>query len=63
MKEEKIKINVGLVLSIIVAIAGLIYYIGWGIHYHKWADIGIYSITVFLMGIGIIGSLLSITKS
>jgi len=63
MKIKEIKWNAGLIISIIVAIAGLVYYIGWGMHYHVWTDIGIYSVTVFLMGIGIIGSLISITKS
>ena len=63
MKIKEIKIGPGIIISIIAALAGLVYYIGWGLYYHVWADIGIYSITAFLMGIGIVGTLLSITKS
>ena len=63
MKIKEIKIGPGIIISIIAALAGLVYYIGWGLYYHVWADIGIYSVTAFLMGIGIVGTLLSITKS
>ncbi len=61
MKE--IKINAGLVLSILAILIGIIYYIGWGIHYHVWADIGIYSVTAFFVALGILGSMASIMKS
>ena len=42
---------------------GIIYYVAWGIYYHKWIDIGIYSITAFLVSIGILGSMASVLKS
>ncbi len=61
MKE--IKISPGLVLSLLAILAGVIYYIAWGIYYHVWADIGIYSITAFLIASGLLGSIASITKS
>lgn len=64
MKEIKeIKISAGLVLSILAILAGITYYIAWGIHYHVWADIGIYSVTAFLVALGILGSMASILKS
>lgn len=63
MKEIKIKLSWGLVLSVLAILAGIVYYIAWGIHYHVWADIGIYSITAFLVSLGILGSMASIFKS
>ena len=63
MKEIKIKLGWGLVLSMLTILAGIVYYIAWGIHYHVWADIGIYSITAFLISLGVLGSMASILKS
>ena len=63
MKEIKIKLSWKLVLSVLAILAGIVYYIAWGIHYHVWAGIGIYSITAFLVSLGILGSMASIFKS
>ena len=63
MKEIKIKLSWGLVLSIIAILAGIVYYIAWGVHYHVWADLGIYSVTAFLVSLGVLGSMASIFKS
>ncbi|MCD6473881.1 MAG: hypothetical protein J7K47_03135 [Thermoplasmata archaeon] len=63
MKEIKIKLSWELVLSIIAILAGIVYYIAWGVHYHVWADLGIYSVTAFLVSLGVLGSMASIFKS
>jgi len=55
-------INMWTILSILALVAGIIFYVLWGITYSVWYDIGIYSVTiVFVLG-GIIGILLSLTK-
>ncbi|MBD3228622.1 MAG: hypothetical protein GF329_10590 [Candidatus Lokiarchaeota archaeon] len=58
----KIKINKltwKTIISALFLLAGIIFYIMWGITYGVWADIGIYSITIVFVIAGIIGILLS----
>jgi hypothetical protein len=53
-------LNFFTILSIITLLAGIIFYIYWGIRFGVWTDIGIYSITiVFVLG-GIFGILLTL---
>jgi hypothetical protein len=40
-------------------IAGILFYISWGIRFGAWYDIGIYSITIVLVLSGILGILLT----
>ena len=59
----KIKIrnfNFYTVLSILAIIAGFAIYIFWILRYGVWADIGIYSLTIFLVLTGILGLILSL---
>ena len=53
-------INEWTILSLLSIIAGVIFYIYWGIRYGVWADIGIYSITIVLVFSGVCGMLLSL---
>lgn len=53
-------INEWSILSIILILAGILFYIFWGITYNVWMDIGIYSITIIITFSGICGFLLSI---
>jgi len=53
------KYNYKTILSILLVLAGILFYIYWGISYGVWVDIGIYSVTiVFVLG-GILGFILS----
>ena len=52
--------NMYTILSILFLLAGLIFWITWGLRYDVWTDIGIYSITVVLVIPGIIGIILSL---
>lgn len=36
-------------------ILGIALYLGWGIMFNVWADMGIYSIAVILVGFGLVG--------
>lgn len=54
--------NIFTILSGLLFLAGIGFYIFWGIRFGVWADIGIYSVSiVFILG-GIIGALLSLYK-
>jgi hypothetical protein len=54
-------LNAYTIAALIVLIAGLLFYISWGLRYGVWADIGIYSITIVLVLGGLIGALLSLS--
>ena len=53
-------INAYTIFAFIVLIAGILYYIYWGLRYSVWVDIGIYSITIVLVLGGLIGVILSL---
>ena len=53
-------INAYTIFALIVLIAGLLFYISWGLRYGVWADIGIYSITIVLVLGGLLGVILSL---
>ncbi|HMA83115.1 MAG TPA: hypothetical protein VKP59_02685 [Candidatus Thermoplasmatota archaeon] len=54
------KMNIFTILSGLLFLAGIGFYIWWGLRFGVWADIGIYSVAiVFILG-GIIGMLLSL---
>ena len=59
--EEMIKqfLNIRGILSILALFVGLIFYIGWGVTYGVWADIGQYSVTILFVLGGILGLLLT----
>jgi hypothetical protein len=61
MKPSLKNINAYTIATLIVLIAGLLFYISWGLRYNVWADIGIYSITIVLVLGGLLGAILSLT--
>ncbi len=55
------------VLSLLMLIAGIAFYIFWGLRYQDispdvWVDIGIYSITIVLVVPGVIGLIISLME-
>jgi hypothetical protein len=56
------KFNFKTILSLLLLIAGILFYIYWGVTYGVWADIGIYSITIVFVLAGIFGMLLSLLE-
>ena len=54
------KYNFKTVLSLLLLITGILFYIYWGVTYGVWADIGIYSITIVFVLAGIFGMILSL---
>jgi len=54
-------LNIYTILSLVILIAGIVFYFVWGLRYNVWADIGIYSITSILVLGGLIGFILSLS--
>ena len=55
--------NIFTILSGLLFLAGIGFYVFWGLRFGVWADIGIYSVTiVFILG-GIFGMLLSLYQN
>jgi hypothetical protein len=50
------------VLSLLFVIAGILFYIYWGIAFGVWVDIGIYSVTILFIIGGFLGLLLSVME-
>lgn len=56
------KYNFKTILSLLLLITGILFYIYWGVTYGVWADIGIYSITIVFVLAGIFGMILSLLE-
>ena len=52
--------NIFTIISVVLFLIGIIFYIYWGLRFGVWADIGIYSVTIFLVLSGLIGTVLSL---
>jgi hypothetical protein len=60
LKIDMKNMNIFTILSGLLLLAGIGFYIFWGIRFGVWADIGIYSVSIiFILG-GIIGLILSL---
>jgi hypothetical protein len=67
VNKEMIKLNLKnfnfyTILSILALLAGILFYINWGMTYGIWYDIGIYSIVIVLVIPGIIGIFLTLME-
>ncbi len=54
--------NIYTVLSILFLLAGLLFYVSWGLTYGIWYNIGPYALTIVLVIPGIIGLILSLME-
>ena len=61
MKLSLRNINIYTIFALIILIAGLLFYITWGLRYGVWVDIGTYSITIILVLGGILGTIVSLS--
>ena len=52
--------NIFTILSVLLLLAGILFYLYWGIRFGVWYDIGIYSITSFFVLSGILGILVTL---
>ena len=61
MKLSLRNINIYTIFALIILIAGLLFYITWGLRYGVWVDVGIYSITIVLVLGGLLGAIISLS--
>ena len=57
-EEVKMPAVIPRIFYTILFIFGVGLYIGWGILFNVWLDLGVYSISVILIGFGLVGMLL-----
>ncbi|MDG6218812.1 MAG: hypothetical protein QCI00_05175 [Candidatus Thermoplasmatota archaeon] len=56
-------LNIFTIISGLLFLMGIVFYVIWGMRFGVWADIGIYSVTIVLVLGGIIGVLLSLYQN
>jgi hypothetical protein len=57
------KRNIFTIISLLLLLAGILFYVYWGIRFGVWYDIGIYSITiVFVLG-GLLGTVVTLMET
>ena len=64
IKINRKKFNIFTLISLLLLIAGILFYISWIIRFpNAWADIGIYSITIIFVLAGLLGILITLYES
>lgn len=58
MKTENLPLNVTTIFYYLLFIFGILFYLSWGMLYGEWTDVGVYSLTIIMVGFGFIGMLL-----
>ena len=54
--------NVWTILSVLVLLLGVAFWLYMGTTYSNWSDIGVYSVGVTLIGLGLAGALASMAR-
>jgi hypothetical protein len=49
-------------LSLVLLILGIAFWVYMGATYDNWTDVGVYAVGVTLIGFGIVGTLVSLTR-
>ena len=63
IKLDLKKLNIFTIISLLLLLAGILFYIYWGIRFGVWYDVGIYSITiVFVLG-GLLGTVVTLMET
>ena len=57
------KINAKTWFSLFVLVVGIIFYVAWSATFNAWTDIGVYAVSIILVGFGALGSILSLLPS
>ena len=64
IKINRKKFNIFTLISLLLLIAGILFYISWVIRFpNAWADIGIYSFTIIFVLAGLLGILITLYES
>ena len=57
-EEEKMPAIIPRIFYTVLFMLGVGLYVGWGILFNVWLDVGVYAISVLLIGFGLTGMLL-----
>ena len=63
IKINKKNFNIFTLISSLLLLAGILFYISWGIRFGVWYDIGVYSLSIIFILAGIFGILLTLYDS
>ncbi len=64
IKINKKKFNIFTLISLLLIIAGILFYLSWVIRFpNAWGDIGIYSITIIFVLAGFFGVIVTLYES
>jgi hypothetical protein len=63
IKINRKKFNIFTLISLLFLIAGILFYISWGVRFGVWYDIGSYSITIVLVLAGLLGILITLYEA
>ncbi|MBN2604171.1 MAG: hypothetical protein JXA91_08580 [Candidatus Thermoplasmatota archaeon] len=63
IKLDLKKLNIFTIFSLLLLLAGILFYIYWGIRFGVWYDVGIYSITIVLVLGGFLGTILTLMET
>jgi hypothetical protein len=63
IKINKKNFNIFTLISSLLLLAGILFYISWGIRFGVWYDIGVYSLSIIFVLAGIFGILLTLYDS
>ena len=63
IKLDLKKLNIYTIISLLFLLAGIIFYVYWGIRFGVWYDVGIYSITIIFVLGGSLGTILTLMET
>jgi len=61
-EKDMEKMNWKKIVSILVLACGLLFYVGWSSVYNAWTDIGVYSVSIIFVVLGVLGFLISLSE-
>lgn len=57
------RFNVWTVASLVAFVVGVVFYLAMGLGYGSWTDVGVYSVTLVLVGLGAVGAWVSMSDA
>lgn len=57
------RFNVWTVASLVSLVLGVAFYLTMGLGHGSWTDVGVYSVTVVLVGLGLVGTWVSLADA
>lgn len=57
------RFNAWTVVSLVSLVLGVVFYLAMGLGFGSWGDVGVYSVTVTLVGLGLLGAWVSMADA